>query len=67
MRHIILDNYLNFNNYRQAYRGLISATNSDIIESLPVESDSPAGMSEVAALFVTPVGHSLVIINQGNQ
>ena len=31
-----------------------------MVESLPMESENPAGMSEAAALFVTPVGHSLV-------
>lgn len=38
-----------------------------MVESLPVESENPAGMSEAAASFVTPLGHSLVIMNQGNQ
>lgn len=41
------------------YRGLISATNSATVESLPAESDIPAGTSDVV-LFVTPLGHSLV-------
>lgn len=36
-------------------------------ESLPIESENPAGMSKTAALFVTPLGHSLVIMNQGDQ
>lgn len=49
------------------YRGLISFTISDIVESLPAESENPAGISEAAALLVTPIGHSLVIRNQGNQ
>lgn len=49
------------------YRGLISCTNFDMVESLPVESENPAGMSEAATPFVTPLGHSLVIMNQGNQ
>lgn len=49
------------------YRGLISCTNSDMVESLPLDSENPAGMSEAAAPFVTPLGHSLVIMNQGNQ
>lgn len=49
------------------YRGLISCTNSDMAESLPIESENPAGMSKTAALFVTPLGHSLVIMNQGDQ
>jgi hypothetical protein len=49
------------------YRGLISCTNSDMVESLPVESENPAGISEAAAPFVTPLGHSLVIMNQGNK
>jgi hypothetical protein len=43
-----------------AYRGLISATNSDTEESEPVVSKNPAGISEAEALFVTPLGHSLV-------
>jgi hypothetical protein len=38
-----------------------------MVESLPVESENPAGMSEAATPFVTPLGHSLVIMNQGNQ
>jgi hypothetical protein len=38
-----------------------------MVESLPVESENPAGISEAAAPFVTPLGHSLVIMNQGNQ
>lgn len=45
------------------YRGLISSTNSDMVGSLPIESESPAGMSEAAARLVTPLGHSLVILN----
>lgn len=49
------------------YRGLISCTNSDMVESLPTASESPAGMSKVAALLVTPLGHSLVIMNQGSE
>lgn len=51
------------NVYRNTYRGLISPTNSDMVESLPMESESPAGMSEAVALFVTPLGHSLVVTN----
>lgn len=43
------------------YRGLISAANSATVESLPKESEIPAGISDADALFVTPVGHSLVI------
>lgn len=50
-----------FNNYR----GLISCTNSDMVESLPLDSENSAGMSEADAPFVTPLGHSLVIMNQG--
>lgn len=46
-----------------AYRGLISAANSAMVESLPKESEIPTGISDVEALSVTPVGHSLVIIN----
>jgi len=42
------------------YRGLISATNSDIVASLPDESDTPGGISDVEALFKIPLGHSLV-------
>jgi len=36
-----------------------------MVESLPTASDTPAGMSEAAAPLVTPLGHSLVIMNQG--
>ena len=43
------------------YRGLISATNSDMVESLPGKSENPWGRSDVDALFVTPLGHSLVV------
>lgn len=43
------------------YRGFISATNSDMVESLPNESENPRGRSDVAAPCVTPLGHSLVV------
>jgi hypothetical protein len=46
---------------RITYRGLISATNSDMVESLPGKSENPWGRSDVDALFVTPLGHSLVV------
>lgn len=48
------------------YRGLISATNSATVESVPKGSEAPGGISDLAALFVTPLGHLLVIMNQGN-
>lgn len=43
------------------YRGFISATSSDMVESLANASDNPWGRSDVAALFVTPLGQSLVV------
>lgn len=46
-----------------AYRGFISATSSAMIDSPPNESENPWGGSDVAALFVTPLGHSLVVTN----
>ena len=48
---------------RVPYRGLISATNSETVESLPKGSDIPGGILDVDAPFVTPLGHSLVKIN----
>jgi len=38
-----------------------------MVESLPTTSEAPAGMSEAAAPLVTPLGHSLVIMNQGSE
>jgi hypothetical protein len=49
------------NNQSVTYRGFISATNSDMVESLPNESENPRGRSDVAAPYVTPLGHSLVV------
>lgn len=45
------------------YRGFISATSSATISSPLNESENPWGRSDVAALFVTPLGHSLVVTN----
>ena len=45
------------------YRGLISPTSSDMVESLPDESEIPGGILDVTAPFVTPVGHSLDVSN----
>lgn len=49
------------------YRGLISATNSDTVESQPDESEIPCRTSDVEALFTTPLGHSLVICSHGSK
>lgn len=43
------------------YRGLISATNSDTVGSLPDESEISEGTFDVTP-FVTPLGHSLVFL-----
>lgn len=49
------------------YRGLISATNSDTVESPPDESNITEGTSDAVALFVIPLGHSLVKFSEGNE
>lgn len=52
---------------KNPYRGLISATISDIVESPINGSDNPEGTPDAAALFVTPLGHSLVTSSEGNE
>ena len=42
------------------YLGFISATNSEIVESVSDKSGIPRGISVVGTPFRIPLGHSLV-------
>lgn len=49
------------------YLGLISLANSDMTGSVPDRSTTSEGALEVSAPVETPLGHSLVIADQGFQ